>query len=71
VERGIVTPRHAELAEISLRNLRDNREEAARWLAVEVLLSDPGMLQDDELAGRLCALQDRLEAQARARYGIS
>jgi hypothetical protein len=71
MEGSIVTPQHAALAQISLQNLRDNREDTARWLAVEVLLSDPDALEDDELAGRLCALQDRLEAQARARYGIS
>jgi hypothetical protein len=60
----------AELAEVSLRNLRENRDDSARWLAVEVLLSDPVALQDDELADRLASLQDRLEDLARARYGL-
>ena len=61
----------AELVEVSLQNLRDNRDSAARWLAVEVLLSDPVALEDSELAERLLTLQDRLEALTRERYGVS
>lgn len=61
----------AELAEVSLRNLRENRDSMARWLAAEVLLSDPVALEDGELAERLLALQDRLEALTRERYGLS
>ena len=60
----------AELAEISLRNLRENPDDSARWLAVEVLLSDPDALEDDELASRLECLQGRLEDLARVRYGM-
>lgn len=60
----------AELVEASLRNLRENRGDTARWLAVEVLLGDTAALADDELAERLHALQDRLEDLARARYGV-
>lgn len=62
---------HAELVEVSLKNLRENREDMARWLAVEVLLADPVALEDDELAERLHALQDRLEELTRARYGVT
>lgn len=62
---------HAELVEVSLRNLRENREDMARWLAVEVLLADPVALEDDDLAERLHALQDRLEELTRARYGVT
>lgn len=60
---------HAGLVEISLRNLRENRDDMARWLAVEVLLKDPVALEDDELANRLADLQDRLEELTRSRYG--
>jgi hypothetical protein len=52
-------------------NLRDHRDNAARWLAVEVLLSDEPALADDDLAARLHALQDRLETQTRQRYGVA
>lgn len=59
-----------ELTEITIRNLRENREDMARWLAVEVLLSDTAALGDDELVDHLIGLQDRLSDLTRARYGI-
>lgn len=62
---------HSDLAELSLANLRDHRADAARWLAVEVLLSDEGALEDDDLVIRLHTLQDRLEAMTRVRYGVA
>lgn len=62
---------HGDLVEASLANLREHRADAARWLAVEVLLSDEPTLEDDDLAARLHALQDRLETQARQRYGVA
>jgi hypothetical protein len=60
----------AKVADASFRNARENPGDMARWLAVEVLLTDPAALEDDELAERLVALQDRLEALARGRYGL-
>ena len=65
------TANHRDLVEASLANLREHRADAARWLAVEVLMSDPDALADDELVDRLCRLQDRLEAQTRQRYGVA
>ena len=62
---------HGELVEASLSNLRDHRTDAARWLAVEVLLSDEAALEDDDLVIRLHTLQDRLETLARLRYGVA
>jgi hypothetical protein len=59
-----------KIADASFRNARENREDTARWLAAEVLLTDLVALGDDELAERLLALQDRLEALARVRYGL-
>ena len=69
MSRGTVN--HSDLVEISLSNLRDHREDAARWLAVEVLLSDEAALQDDDRVDGLCRLQDRLEALTRLRYGVA
>lgn len=60
-----------DLVEASLSNHRDHRDNAARWLAVEVLLSDEPALADDDLTARLHALQDRLETQTRQRYGLT
>ena len=60
----------AKVVDASFRNARENRNDTARWLAAEVLLADPVALEDDELAERLLALQDKLEALARVRYGV-
>jgi hypothetical protein len=62
---------HSDLVEVSLSNLREHRDAAARWLAIEVLLSDEAALEDDDLATRLNALQSRLETQTRQRYGVA
>ena len=62
---------HVDLVEASLGNLREHRDDAARWLAVEVLLSDEAAIEDPDLVNRLHALQDRLEALARLRYGVA
>lgn len=62
---------HGDLVEASLSNLREHRADAARWLAVEVLLSDEAALEDDDLVTRLHALQARLETQTRQRYGVA
>jgi hypothetical protein len=59
-----------QVAEACFRNARENPDDMARWLAVEVLLTDPVTLEDDTLVERLLALQDRLEFHARVRYGL-
>ena len=61
---GAIT--HGDLVEASLGNLREHRDDAARWLAVEVLLADEAALEDDDLVLGLHTLQDRLEAITRA-----
>jgi hypothetical protein len=65
------TVNHGDLVEVSLSNLREHRADAARWLAVEVLLSDEAGLEDDDLVIRLHTLQDRLETLTRLRYGVA
>jgi hypothetical protein len=62
---------HSDLVEASLSNLRDHRDDSARWLAIEVLLSDEAALEDDGLVTRLHRLQARLEVQTRLRYGLA
>jgi hypothetical protein len=57
-----------ENLELSLASLREHRDDMSRWLAVEVLLTDPAALVDDELRVRLESLQERLEELTRARY---
>jgi hypothetical protein len=55
-----------ENLELSLRGLREHRDEMALWLAVEVLLNDPTALEDSVLGEHLYGLQDKLEARMRA-----
>ena len=69
MNRGAVS--HGDLVEASLSNLRDHRADAARWLAVEVLLGDEAALEDDDLVNRLHTFQGRLETQTRQRYGVA
>ena len=55
-----------ENLELSLRHAREHRDDMARWLALEVLLNDPGALEDAVLEERLYALQDKIEDKLRA-----
>jgi hypothetical protein len=59
-----------KVVDACFRNARENPEDLARWLAAEVLLTDPVALEDDTLAERLLALQDRIEVLTRGRYGV-
>jgi hypothetical protein len=52
--------------EMSLQAGRDHRDDMARWLALELLMTDEIALQDDTLQERLIALQDKIEAKMRA-----
>jgi hypothetical protein len=56
--------------ELALRHAREQRDEIALWLAVQVLMSDDVALADDALQERLIVLQDRVENMMRARYGL-
>jgi hypothetical protein len=52
--------------ELSLQAGRDHRDDMARWLALELLMTDEIALQDGTLQGRLIARQDKIEAKMRA-----
>jgi hypothetical protein len=55
-----------DLTELSLRNAREHRDDMARWLALEVLMTDEMALEDPTLQEHLIMLQDKIEAKARA-----
>jgi hypothetical protein len=55
-----------KLLEMSLRAGRDHREDMARWLALELLMTDEMALEDDVLQEHLILLQDKIEAKLRA-----
>lgn len=54
------------LTELSLQHARNHRNDMARWLALEVLMTDEMALEDDVLQEHLIGLQDRIEAKMRA-----
>jgi hypothetical protein len=54
------------LTEKSLQAGRDHRDDMARWLALELLMTDEIALQDNALQERLLLLQDKIEAKIRA-----
>jgi hypothetical protein len=55
-----------DLRELSLRNAREHRDDMARWLALEVLMTDEMALEDAMLQDHLILLQDKIEAKVRA-----
>ncbi|MGH3278642.1 MAG: hypothetical protein ACRDNW_05825 [Trebonia sp.] len=52
--------------ELSFRHAREHRDDMARRLAVEVLLTDPASLEDPVLVEHLYTLQDAIEQKLRA-----
>ena len=59
-----------EVLEMALANARDQRDDVALWLALQVLMTDDMALADDLLVDRLCVLQDRIEDKIRTRLGL-
>jgi hypothetical protein len=55
-----------EHLENSLRAGREHREDMARWLALELLMTDEIALADDVLQEHLILLQEKIEAKMRA-----
>jgi len=55
-----------EHLEMSLRAARVFRDDMARWLALEVLMTDEMALDDELLQEHLILLQDKIEAKMRA-----
>jgi hypothetical protein len=60
-------PEETWTAELAVQAGRDHRHEMARWLALEVLLTDEIAGQDDLLIERLSVLQERVENDLRTK----
>ncbi len=52
--------------EKSLQAGREHRADMARWLALELLMTDELALQDEALQEHLLLLQEKIEARLRA-----
>jgi len=56
---------NTEVADRAVRAAREHREDMARWLALEVLMSDELVEQDKVLWDRLSVLQEMMEERLR------
>ncbi len=50
---------------------RDERQYMARWLALEVLMTDEAVCADEELYDRLSVLQEKWQQETLARHGVT
>jgi hypothetical protein len=55
--------------ELSATLMRDERVYMAKWLALEVLLTDETVCEDEELYGRLSLLQEKWQEETLVRRG--
>lgn len=58
-------------AQLSNKLAREEPQYMARWLALEVLMADEIVGADTDLYERLSVLQDKLQAETLARYGVA
>jgi hypothetical protein len=56
---------------LSAELMTAERAYMARWLALEVLMTDETVCSDEELFNRLSQLQDRWQEQTLAKYGAA
>jgi hypothetical protein len=43
----------------------------AKWLALEILMTDETVCEDEELYGQLSALQEKWQEETLAKYGVT
>ena len=51
--------------------MTEERAYMARWLALEVLMTDETVCEDEELYGELSALQEKWQEETLARHGVT
>ena len=56
---------------LSAKLMKDERAYMARWLALEVLMTDETVCQDEDLYSRLSALQEKWQQETLARHGVA
>ena len=60
---------HDPLA-LSATLMTEERAYMTRWLALEVLMTDETVCEDEELHGRLSVLQEKWQEQTLDRHGV-
>ncbi len=56
---------------LSAMLMTEERVYMARWLALEVLMTNPAVCGDEEQYGRLSVLQEKWQQETLARHGAS
>jgi hypothetical protein len=56
---------------LSARLMTQERAYMARWLALEVLMTDEAVCEDEDLYNRLSALQEQWQQETLARHGVT
>jgi hypothetical protein len=56
---------------LSATLMAEERAYMARWLALEVLMTDETVCGDEELYGKLSALQEKWQEETLARHGVT
>jgi hypothetical protein len=51
--------------------MTEERAYMARWLALEVLMTDETVCEDEELYDRLSVLQEKWQEETLARHGVT
>jgi hypothetical protein len=57
--------------ELSATLMGEERVYMAKWLALEVLLTDETVCEDEELYGKLSLLQEKWQEETLARRGVT
>jgi hypothetical protein len=56
---------------LSATLMTEERAYMARWLALEILMTDETVCEDEELYGKLSVLQEKWQEETLARHGVT
>jgi hypothetical protein len=56
---------------LSATLMTQERAYMTRWLALEILMTDEAVCEDEDLYGRLSLLQEKWQEEMLARHGVS
>jgi hypothetical protein len=56
---------------LSATLMTEERAYMAKWLALEVLMTDQAVCEDEELYGRLSVRQEKWQEETLARHGVT
>jgi hypothetical protein len=56
---------------LSAALMTEERAYMAKWLALEILMTDETVCEDEELYGKLSVLQEKWQEETLARHGVT